>query len=554
MKTLLTAKLWMLKNWVARMTYGDASKTLFFGLLGFFFLFFLYGGFVRVLWEVKNVPLVGPLLVVKLMAMCFLTMFSMIVFSSTLTSFTTLFFARDLNFLMHSPFTFRSVFLFKALETSVFSSWMVLLAILPFVLAYGHVYRLGAAFYLALAGLSVPFVMTACALGVGLSLALMCVFPSKRVREVMALLGITVGCGLYILFRWLEPEKLVRADSFDTLVQYITVLEAPVASYLPSWWMVSAVTALQSGRTGDAVFYSAVLTGAAVLAGAGLLFFAKKAYYNGWTTAQEAGRRSGPSAALGREWRWAPPFFGKRMRALLGKDGLLFVRDSNQWSQFLLLLALVAVYLLSIAKLPLDTPYLRGLVSFLNIGLVGFVLASVALRFVYPAVSLEGKSWWCLRAAPMSLWAVLWEKFWLGFMPLCAMGIALVWASNQFLGVDSFVVWLSNASIFLMAWTLSGMGVGFGALFPRFHVENIAQIESSPGGLLYMICALFYVGLTLSLEAVVMRMYYFSVVKAETLWRWEVAGWAAAGLLVLNVIAFTGPFVFGKWSLERVDA
>ena len=84
MKTLLAAKLWMLKNWVARMTYGDAGKTLFFGLLGFFFLFFLYGGFVRVLSEVKSVPLVGPLLVVKLMAMCFLTVFSMIVFSSTL--------------------------------------------------------------------------------------------------------------------------------------------------------------------------------------------------------------------------------------------------------------------------------------------------------------------------------------------------------------------------------------------------------------------------------------------------------------------------------------
>jgi hypothetical protein len=49
-----------------------------------------------------------------------------------------------------------------------------------------------------------------------------------------------------------------------------------------------------------------------------------------------------------------------------------------------MLVSIIAIYLISIRKLPLDTPYLRALISFLNIGMVGFVLASVALRFVFP--------------------------------------------------------------------------------------------------------------------------------------------------------------------------
>jgi ABC-2 type transport system permease protein len=551
-RTLLKAKLWMLKNWVVHMTYTDAVQTLGFGLLGAAFLGTLYYGFIRLLWEVKNVELIGGLLIVKLMSMAFLTTFVMIVFSSTLASFTTLFFARDLAFLMHSPAPFRSVFFFKSLETSFFASWMVVLAMLPFLGAYGMVHGLGAGFYATLAALSVPFVLTACAVGIFVSLSLMCVFPSRRVREIMLLVGILAGSGLYILFRWLEPEKLVRADSFEVVIQYIALLEAPLAPYLPSWWMTSAVTAYAAERAAGLAGHAALLSGVALTALAALAVFAEKAYYNGWTSAQESARRK-TRGELGSEWRWAPRFLGQRLRALLGKDALLFVRDSNQWSQLLLLLALVAVYLISIDKLPLDTPYIKGLISFLNIGMVGFVLASVALRFVFPSVSLEGKFWWSIRSAPLSLWTVLGEKFLAGFLPLAAMGVTLVWLSNRFLGVDTFVVWLSNVTIFVMALTLCAMGVGFGALFPRFGVENIPQIETSPGGLLYMVCAMFYIGLTLAFEAVLMRMHYFSLVREGYQWRLDAAAWAVGALLALNLAAGLAPFALGRRRLETAD-
>jgi ABC-2 type transport system permease protein len=209
--------------------------------------------------------------------------------------------------------------------------------------------------------------------------------------------------------------------------------------------------------------------------------------------------------------------------------------------------------LISIRKLPLDTPYLRGLISFLNIGMVGFVLASVALRFVFPEISLEGRSWWALRSAPLNLWSILWGKFVSGVVPLSVAGGILVWVSNRFLNVDPFVVRLSTVTVLAMSVTLTGMGVGFGALFPRFNMENVAQIQTSMGGVLYMVTALFYVGLTLALEAVVMRMYYFQKLAGASAWSSGLAAAVAAVLILVNIAAAGLPVLLGKRSLENAD-
>jgi hypothetical protein len=154
----------------------------------------------------------------------------------------------------------------------------------------------------------------------------------------------------------------------------------------------------------------------------------------------------------------------------------------------------------------------------------------------------------------LSLWSILWSKFLAGVVPLVAAGVALVWASNRFLNVDPFVSWLSNLTVFLMAVTLTGMAVGFGSLFPKFFVENVAQIQTSPGGLLFMVTALFYVALTLSLEAVIMRMHYFAKLARSTApWSSDGIVYVAAALALLNLIAFLVPFVTGKKNLETAD-
>src|SRR2546430_11487787 len=92
-------------------------------------------------------------------------------------------------------------------------------------------------------------------------------------------------------------------------------------------------------------------------------------------------------------------------REFVIKDIKLFFRDTTQWSQLILLAALVLVYLFNIKTLPLHRGEAVGffyitLVSFLNLGLAGVVLAAIAAPFIFSAGTAEGPHIWLLRSSP----------------------------------------------------------------------------------------------------------------------------------------------------------
>src|SRR5262249_56417651 len=95
-------------------------------------------------------------------------------------------------------------------------------------------------------------------------------------------------------------------------------------------------------------------------------------------------------------------------RLLVVKDVTVFVRDASQWSQLVLLAAVVAIYVYNFRALPIDgdsflADRMRSLAIILNLGLGAFVTTSVSVRFVFPMVSLGGRAWWILRTAPVPL-------------------------------------------------------------------------------------------------------------------------------------------------------
>ena len=108
---------------------------------------------------------------------------------------------------------------------------------------------------------------------------------------------------------------------------------------------------------------------------------------------RSAGRARDRSA--GSDTRLLTPF-GIVRRELVLKELRLFFRDTTQWSQLILLAVLVVVYVFNIKYLPLRgegvTFFLVNVVPFLNLVLAGFVLASIAARFIFPGVSLEGRT------------------------------------------------------------------------------------------------------------------------------------------------------------------
>jgi ABC-2 type transport system permease protein len=204
-------------------------------------------------------------------------------------------------------------------------------------------------------------------------------------------------------------------------------------------------------------------------------------------------------------------------RQLLVKDVKIFLRDVSQWVQLLPLLALVLLYLYNFRVLDLDRiPYMSGFVknvyAFINVGMAGFVMATVAVRFVFPAVSAEGQAFWIIRTSPISMHDFLWSKFWTAVIPVLLFTEVLTIAANHLLGVDPFLKLVSPVAILFLTFALVGLASGLGARYPRFNADA-SQVAGSYGGVMFMIAAVALIIVTIVLVGWPSSMYLMSLTR-----------------------------------------
>lgn len=538
-------------NAARSLTAYERGRNSLFGLAGLGLLYALYAGFHRLLAYLATVELIGSLLVWKLTAMLMLMTMSMTGMSSLLTSLTTLFYSYDLKFLMKAPLSQRVVFLDKSLESAFFASWMIGLVLVPYVLALMRVTGLGWPFFAAFAACLPPFLLLAASAGIAFTLLLMWAFPSSRTRDAVWVVSSLSMSAMYAAVRFAQPERLIRPDMLKVVAEYLHFLQAPTAPYLPSWWMTRALQSAAGGRWGAWALDAAGLWGASLAVYAGLVALAGRTYFTGYSGAQEGAlhRRRHPFEVLPEQRVFGPG----RLPVLLWKERVAFFRDVKHWSQMLMIVGLVFVYMFSIRRLPHDQPEFWSLIAFLNVGTAGFVIAALGLRFTFPAISLEGRSWWVLRSAPLGVEQIMRSKFAFSVFPTVAVALTLGVLTTSFIGADRFTSALSVGALVVVGVSLCAMGVGLGALFPRFTVENIHQIESSMGGFVYMAAALFYIGATLSVLAWPMRMHFLVATGAARAMDRSALLYAGALWLLLNFAAVAIPWTLGRRALERYE-
>jgi len=239
-------------------------------------------------------------------------------------------------------------------------------------------------------------------------------------------------------------------------------------------------------------------------------------------------------------------------KALLQKDLKIFGRDPALWSQLFILIALVVVYIFNIMNLPLHNIILKNVVSVLNIGLVGFVLSALIARFVFSSTSLEGRKMWAIYTSPVDMRSFLMGKFWMYFPPLLLIAEFLVVVSNYLLQVDPYVMKVSIVGVFLITTGLVGMGVGMGAMYPMFEYENISEIPTGTGGILFMISSLLYVGLVLILSARPMVVHFNARFLANFIGGVEVPVFYGL-IILLTALVTLEPMRRGVRSLKERD-
>jgi ABC-2 type transport system permease protein len=179
--------------------------------------------------------------------------------------------------------------------------------------------------------------------------------------------------------------------------------------------------------------------------------------------------------------------------ALVHKETAQVFREPMQWTQLVIVVSLVMVYLFSIQKLPIQHEALRLTVAFINLGAVMFILTSFALRFVFVQPSLEYRTVWLLKAAPIPLRAVFLTKAALYLPVMLILGLTMSLASNTLLGVPRVFNIIGVVAVCVAGVALTVAAYSFGVMFPKTEFQTIADVETSFGGVSFLVMSLFYI-------------------------------------------------------------
>ena len=461
---------------------------------------FIWGDYVlfrrifRALGEIEAAtPFFALGLMRNLLSLVFL-MAVVILFSSAMTAAIGAFFTDlDLETYHAAPQGKGRLVLARWCKTFAQSATMVFVFIVPVFVAFGQRYHAPWSLYPSLLlhlALLLTIPVTAGALVI---VALVRFFPIGRVHQIVATIAILVLTVAVVAFRISRPERLFAAVSTDDLRVVLQTVELPSIDRYPGTALADTMVAVAEHRAHSWLIPRIAVSAVALFA----VFFAvvSKIYFRAFVRARE----SLAPAAIGATWMTSVldgllrPF-ALETRGLAGKEIRTLTRDVAQWSQLFLMAALLFLYLYNVRMLPLGGDARATIVAYANLGMAGFVVAAICLRFAYPSVSSEGKAFWLVQSAPISYRRLLIVKVLVYGTPLTLLALLLTAFTNLLLGADGVVWTFTLIGAALLGVTLVSLGVSLGAMAPNFAAENPLQVGLSLGGFGYMAVALAYVG------------------------------------------------------------
>lgn len=554
---LLLPSVWAARNRARRRERGDTLRGLLFGGVALLVAAVLFAGAFWVTWQLSSFAEFGDYLLRLGLSWLFLTFLSFLAFSGVVTALSTFFLSEDLRLLLAAPVSQRRLFYARFTRTVVQASWMVVIFLVPVLLGIGVARCAPASFYFTSILTVLPFVVIPVAIGTSLTLGLVNLFPARRARDILMLMGLLFAASLILLLRFIQPEQLLSVESLPEVTDFFAALQSPITPLLPSFWAGESLFATLKG-THDWLHLAALWTTAAVLTLA-LSVTHERWFFAGYSKAQEARKaRFTQLAWLDRLMTVVPVSIPRRH--LFVKDTKVFLRDVSQWSQLLLLVALMLVYLYNFRVLDLERiPYMSGVLknvyAFLNFGMAGLVMATVAVRFLFPAVSAEGAAFWIIRTSPVTMHDFLWSKFWAGVLPVVVLTELLTILSNEFLGVDPFLKWLSAITMMFLSLAVVGLAIGLGARYPRFAADNASQVAGSYGGISFMVMAVLLVMATIAVLGWPSANYLWyrsrDLPAPSSVVTWM--GVSFAVVAILSVIIWLGSMRSGVNALMQMD-
>ena len=526
-----------------------------------FFITFGYWFFGYIFDYLKQLGDVGTLLIGKVLSLTFFAVMVLLFISNLLTSISTIYRNRETAHLFALPLAGGEIFTSKAIDSFIFSTWAFAVLGLPMIFAYGQAAGYSLYYYIPIVLLMFfPFVLIPAAAS---NIILLIYFRFARSLNPKKFALLVVAGLLAVLFTYLKlstPENLslYTYQDWRILNNYLSGMALSSSPYLPSSWVSASLQQIASANLKGAGIFILSLISSALIIWQITIFLAGHIFAPGWQNtfgaASAGAKRPIISGVLLAPLRSGLFPSSSSLKNMLYKDASIFFRDASQWGQLSILIGLMLVYLFNLRFFPanLTDPFWKSVIAFANFAFTGFVLATLAVRFVFPTISMEGKSFWALKSAPVKTSLIFWEKFALAFFFFAGLAEVLAYISCRMLGLPPLVSLINHLGVLLVSFSLTGLAVGMGAIFPNFEEQNPSRIASGAGGMLAAILSLVYVCIVVILAAYPTHLYTKYLSNGEQI-DTEAAIFSFVAILVISFIAFIVPVLTGLKKLQQLE-
>ena len=501
-----------------------------------------------------------------LFGLFFMALTVMLVFSTGIILYGSLFRSPDVPFLLTLPGRPERIFLHKFQEAVLLSSWAFLLLASPMLVAHGIEVSAPWYYFVLILPLLVSFTYIPAAVGAIGCVGIVRLIPDRRMTVLL------ISGALMVIAAVLVGRSLVHGTRGELLTptwfqEMLNRLRITEHRWMPSWWLSSGLLSAAGRELAESVLFLGLLISNALFFRQLGIGIASRIYRTAYSRLR--GRRGGRKRTrvsladrILTRAMWRLPV---EMRLLIIKDLRLFRRDPVQWSQFLIFFALLIFYFVNIRRFAYDTfnPAWVNLVSFLNVSVVGLLLSTFTTRFTFPMISLEGRRFWVLGLLPVRRETILWSKFILAVGGAAVPCSALILLSDLMLRVPVIFVVSHQMTCLVLCFGLSGIAVGLGAKMPSLREESPSKIAAGFGGTLNLVISTIYILAVVLMTAVPCHFYLGTQhsIAADLVADWfKLTGWLQfwmvagfAGSILLGILATVIPMRMGFRAFRKLE-
>ncbi len=414
-------------------------------------------------------------------------LFALFVVASFVSYQSLAFVATDLELFFSLPLKPSQIAAEKLIENLLISGWGILCLGLPVIIGFGLVEHGGPDYYvvtlLALILIAVLAALIGSALAVVIRLML-AGLPKLfiRVLSFAVFLVVIRLVGLIVLPDIARIDSVISNDLPFTL-QSVT---RPLVQWLPSYQLASLVGSTVGIATDYTNLLKLVFIFVAVCGGGWWLI--DKYYLKSWQSAYEVT----PEVSL----ISATSFFANRRMLWEKREIIQLLRDLRSGGQlaFMAILLAFCLLVLGFTYRAHDVPvqWQAGILALL-VGIFGYCLATLSLRFIFPSISLESRSIWLAWSCPVSVERLILAKWVvsLGLIITCAsvLGILCLIMLPFALPIKLLVF----AYLLILAGMIGSIQLGLGLSYPNFHESDPGALSTTGPGLVAVVISLLLV-------------------------------------------------------------